>query len=409
MPDESAAKVSWAGVKTAGVQHFSRAFRRDLGGGLADADEQASLAAPVADRPAVTGTRAQDYLAWRRSMLWVTALLLGGSALFSLANFVINLASDDEGLGQVLDVGFLRFLDFLGLAAAIYLPIAAWRGCQRWDNLRLSHRRVRLGWLVGFLVPFVTALVPVKALLQFEAPTTLEVAQAQAQASQGVGMFVGLMLFLKLVPSVLAIFIGAIRSALTLEQLVPESSLPGWVATVAAPIFAVVALAVFVLFHQIGGDWLLLIGFALIVANYLLIARDGPALIRPQSNAQSVEALRRIWGRSRILLSLGSLALLIALFTIDFFGGKKLFGFWSDGALMTPVDLFELVLALVGRSLFTLVLFCDLLLGVLHYARREAQNLPIDLTVSLEQKVQEYGEIGIGDLARRPAAPPPPV
>jgi hypothetical protein len=208
------------------------------------------------------------------------------------------------------------------------------------------------------------------------------------------------------VPSVLAIFVGAVRSALTLEQWVPESSMPGWVATVAAPVFGIVALAVFVLFHQIGGNWLLLLGFALIVLNYLLLARDGPKLVRPQSDAQASEILRPIWGRSRVLLALGSLCLLIALFTMDFLG-LKFVGF-GDGHMMNPFDLLQLVIALVGRSLFTMVLFCDLLLGILYHSWHQATGLPPELAGALARKVEQLGETGIGTLRKAPADAPPP-
>jgi hypothetical protein len=393
-------RPTWSTIRTAGAGHFRRAFRRDLSSGVADAEERAFLSTPSpSGRRAVTGTKAQDYLAWRRSMLWTTATLLAAASAAALVDFLVALAKTDDDVRQFFDAGTFHFLQFLQLAAGIFLAVAAARGAARWDE----HRLVRWGWIVGFLVPFATALVPVSSLFRFEAPATAEAAAQQTQALQAVGLVFGLLLFLGLVPSVLAVFLGAIRASLTLEQIVPESSLPGWVATVAAPVFGLVAIAVFVLFHQIGGSFILLAGVGLIVANYVLLARDGPRLARPQTAEEAMALLRPIWARSRVLLGLGSLAVVVALFTLDFFG-FALVGF-TDRSMMSPFKVLELGISVAGRSLFTMVLFCDLLLALLHHTWVESRNAPPALSNPLDQRLAELADAGIGSL--RPPPPPP--
>jgi hypothetical protein len=377
VPGSHGERISW----TAFLSHLRRAARSDLTSRVATDAERATLAGADRGRPAVHGTHAQDYLAWRRSLLWTATAALAASAVIALVTFLIDVFEDTTELEKFFNIGVLKFLSFVQLLATLWLPIAGWQAIRRWDDLRASHLRVRRGWLVGFLVPFALALVPMKALFLFEPPTTLEEAQGQAGLLQIFGIMFGLVLFLHLVPSVLAVFVGAIRSALAVKQMLPESALPGWIATVAAPVFALVALSVFVLFHQIGGNWLFLIGFALVVVNYLLLTRDGPRLARPHKGPEVRGILAPIRRRGAVLVSAGSVCL-----------------------LMNPLQLVELVIAVVGRSLFTMVLFSDLMTAMLRHAWRETQTLQVsELGNVLEEKIREMEEAGVGNLRKAPA------
>jgi hypothetical protein len=385
--------------------HVRRTMRADLTGGVATDAERAALAARDRGRPAVAGAQAQDYLAWRRSLLWTATGFLAVSAVVAAVSFVVDLFEDTTELEKIFNYGVVRFLEFVQVVAALWLPIAGWRAIRSWDDLRTSHGWTRRGWLIGFLVPFVIALVPVNALFLFEAPTTLEEAQGQTAVVQMVGIAVGLAMFLHLVPSVLAIFVGAIRAALSVKQILPESAVPGWIATVAAPVFAVVALAVFVLFHQMGGNWLLLAGFGLIVANYLLLTRDGSRLARPHRPDDVRALLGPMRRRGALLVGLGALLLLVALFTMDLLG-TSFVGF--ENALLNPFQLLGLAVAVVGRSLFTMVLFSDLLIALLRHAWRETQALQVsELGNVLEARLRALEEGGVTALGRAPAATAP--
>ena len=377
-----------------GHVHLLRAAQPRFGEGVAlDAERQALGA---------VGREAQDYLAWRRSMLHVSVILLAVSALFAVINFGIEANQRESNREQfaALDVDMWNGLQFFLLAAKIALAVLVFLAWKRWTDLPSSHRCGKLGWVIGFAVPFLVFLVPVRWALHTD--------RLDPQAAAGIEVVMGLTYFLMLLPSVLSLFIGAVRASLAVSRFMPESALPGWVASVAAPVFAMKLLAVFVLVNQVSGNALLLIGFLCIFLNFMLYLRHGPRIARAHSRTeveQSFGALRR---QNYVLLGAGTVLLLIALFTTRFFG-RSLVG-CGDEVMFSLWRFLEMVFEFAGKSTFTALLFADLLVAVVRHSRTANLTFPADLATPLDRRLGELDEAGIGSLgafAEFRAAPAP--
>jgi hypothetical protein len=369
-----------------GHVHLLRAAQPKFGEGVAVDAERQVLAS--------VGREAQDYMAWRRSMLHVSVVLLAVSALFAVVNFGIESNQLEQQRQQAtgMDVDMLMGLTFLLVAAKVVLAVMAFLAWKRWTDLPSSHRRGKLGWVIGFVVPFLVFLVPVRWWLHGGGGLQPE----QAMTLAGLEMVFGLMYFLMLLPSVLSLFIGAVRAALAVSRFMPESALPGWVASVAAPVFAMMLLAVFVLINQVSGNALLLIGFLCIFVNFMLYLRHGPRIARAHSRQeveQSFGALRR---QNYMLLGAGAALLLIALFTTKFLG-RSLVGF-GDDVMFSVWRFIEMVFEFAGKSTFTALLFADLLVAVVRHSRTANLVFPADLAAPLDRRLGELDQAGIGSL-----------
>ena len=63
-----------------------------------------------------------------------------------------------------------------------------------------------------------------------------------------------------LLPAVLALIPGVLKGCLRVKTLLPASTLPGWFVVMAAPLYALFLLAVFVGINQVTNDPLLIGG-----------------------------------------------------------------------------------------------------------------------------------------------------
>ena len=104
------------------IRGFQRVTRADLQLDRATDEERALLASAS---PPVTSPIAQDYAAWRRSVLWVAAVSLIIHALFEL--FGMHSLAEDLGpqLAAAIRVANLGAVDSLSRAVVIVLCVGA--------------------------------------------------------------------------------------------------------------------------------------------------------------------------------------------------------------------------------------------------------------------------------------------
>jgi hypothetical protein len=383
--------------------HFRRATRADYTVGVATPAERSFLTDGERVPRPVVGTQAQDYLAWRRSSLTVAFVFLAVTAAVGTVRFLADAAGAEEN--EACDSGFATFLDFLLQAAKVVLCLACGLALAAWHDVRISYRRLRLGWAIGFAIPFLVALVPLRALLRMGEPAGGEEAVLQQGVAHVFGLLAAVIWFLKLMPAVLAVLAGAIRSAIAVKQFAPESAVPGWIAVVSAPLLCLLTLVVFVLLNQVGGNVLLVLGFGLLAVGILVPTLFARRLARPHTRAELNPVLSPILRRSLLLSAAGALFVTIALFTIDLLG-MKLVAF--RGGLMNVFELMEMGLEIYGRALFTTVLFSDLIVALLRHSWREGQAFRTsELSGVLETKVRELEATGIGELRKVAGAAPP--
>jgi hypothetical protein len=205
---------------------LKRAYSWDLHETPVSEAEQAALAAN-----GVTGEVGQKYLAWRRSLLWLTAVPAVLAALVGLINEIMWMT------GSWLPLSGLGILAHLvRLLALLLLPAVAVLGALNWAKPALSKRLVLGGWGLVVLFLFFFTIVPWTSQVSFDqsrsikTPKSIEEAKAMEEASkaQHAAAILGavLLLFLSL-PFYLALVPGTLRAAAMVKTLVPESSVPG--------------------------------------------------------------------------------------------------------------------------------------------------------------------------------------
>jgi len=374
------------------VLHAKRAMKPDFGAGVASDAERAGL-------PAV-GKQAQDYLSWRRSVLEVAFGMLALTATFGMVNFGISVSEQDQQANQFMDLELANLMQFTQVAAKCFLAVMVFLAWKNWQDLPRAHRRVKLGWLVGLLVPFVLALVPVSEILHFRGMAGGEGAGGaeRAMVMQVTGLIFGLTYFIQLMPSIISVFVGAIRGALMTTRFLPESAIPGWVAGVAAPVLSLLILAVFVLINQIGGNKLLMAGFVLVILNFLLYARFGPRLARSYSRSELEREFGHLRAQSAMLLGGGAVCIVIALFSTEIMG-MRIVGV-GEKKLFSVLQLFEILIELVGKSTITMLLFSDLLIAAIRHSRETTQVFQgSELAKALDLRLEELHTAGVQSIA----------
>ena len=105
----------------------------------------------------ISSPMAQNYVAWRRAILWVAGIALSIAALITFIN-------EFNGTFGANIPPVLRFI-LVGIQVLnILAPILILRAALRWTHVRRSRRLARFGWLCQFLGPILLMLIPVKEL-----------------------------------------------------------------------------------------------------------------------------------------------------------------------------------------------------------------------------------------------------
>ena len=353
----AASAPDWLKPVLAPQVQVKRAYRPDWAGGVATDAERAELSAQPEGAGAQART-AQDYVAWRRAVLAVAAPVLAISVGIAFVEWVIDLfRKGDDGLPGWFTHGTTVLL----LLSQAAVAGAALYALRHWSSLRRSHRALRAGWLAGLLVPFALALIPVRSLLQIgELPP--EQQGVRALVVHLAGFASGFMYFAVLLPSVLSVLTGAINASLTVKRFLPEAAAPGWIAAGIAPWLVLLLLAIVVVLIQVGGGFLLVLGFLLISAAFLELPRKSAVLGRPVPRADVRTTLDPVIRRYTLFLLSGLVVLAIGIGTVDFFGKPFVLG--SD-AILSPFTGIRMIFEFVGKSLVSMFVLADILLAFL--------------------------------------------
>lgn len=311
-------------------------------------DEGAALTAA-----GVMDVTARKLAVWRRSVLFAAAV---PSAVAALFGFVAVLAMDRETRGNFTAFGMmLQFVQALTLFA---LPAAAVLGALAYDRLSVSTKWVLAGGLVSLAVPLAVAFAPTSWVIDFKT-------NAPGPERAFMGMVMGILYYLALMPAVLSLLPAAARACVRMKLLLPESLVPGWGLITSVPLCVLLTLATFVVLYHVASSTFLLLGLALWIGAPLVYFTRFDLLTRPLTNPADRAAVART---SQVVLGLAASGLVLLLIYIAFvaeFMGKPVLGF-GDDALVRPwsPDLHKIWIDFVGRSLFLTVFFSDLLLRV---------------------------------------------
>jgi hypothetical protein len=388
----------FAGVLGAARFHASRAFRPRWDAGVATPAERALLATPRPNARTVPGAEAQDYVAWRRSLSVVALWTLALTTLVSLVLLVVELAELEAGQGINTGLyGFLSIVRFVGTEA---FPLwMLWLAVRGWHDLRWSHRRLMWGWAAALVVTFGLALFPMGWLIRAEAgadPAAVDLMR------RGIGMIFGIQYLLFLLPAVLSVLVGAIRSSMAVKSFLPEAALPGWLAAAAAPVLALLILVLAAFFAQLGTNVLVVLAALAMTAKYLLPLWHARRVAKPHTRAELEATLRPLRIQGRVLGGVGGVLLVAAVLTMDIFG-VPLVG-TGEAKLMHPFRVLHLVLDFTAKAIMAAIVFSDWIMAVLRFAWSETNAFRASAASPVfEARIHQLEQAGIGTLrSKRP-------
>lgn len=381
------------------IPHLRRVLRGNLAGALASTPERVFLE----DACEVRGQCAQSYMVWRRSAMVLMIVPLGLTALFSiigafldiyeLSQFVPRfkeelaklpveqlhpaLASEMVSLVEestepmIAGVTMIKLLSIVAIVISFSLAVLA---LHFWSRHKLSRRFLLASWTIGFLLPFLISLLPIRLLLAEVDPPSHVLGmpidpsvfkELMSRLELEIGLGYGLYMFVILAPAVLTIFPAMIRAGLYTKTLLPQSPVPGWVSIVVPVFYVMLIFAFFALLNQMAGDVLMLLGLLLLAASplaYLLKAKQLAAPLAPEEVFPAVRGVR--------ILAL-SLALAAAVVLLVFVFNSPLI---EALEFVSPFSLLQMSVDFVAKYFLMTLVGCDLLVRLLTATR----NLQLD-------------------------------
>lgn len=313
-----------------------RAFRLRIDANEVLDDERQQLLSSV---PPVADDTQQAFLAWRRSVLFMAALLMIPVAIL---HAVTNLDFED-GTPEVW-----KTLSIVGVIVEGGFALFLWTQVGKWTSWRQQSRRLSWAWLVYFLTPFLVFLYPFASAVDYSGGDATTVHAMKV----AVGIAVGAQAFISLAPKIISLLQGLIRASIATKTLFPGSSAPGWMMVIAAPLYMVIFYVFVLLPYHFTGSELVLVGTLLVLAAKSSLVRAGLRLTRPMTDevarattkrAQSLWMLLLMGGLGCIIGGLWDLIseaslLTIANFALSMGANILLLTLISTDALITALD-----------------------------------------------------------------------
>lgn len=251
---------------------FARAFRLRIEPHEVTPSEHAALA--KADPP-IEEPYLKAFLTWRRSVLFLVAVLL--------IPLTILRFSDANKLGAELSFLFI----VPGVAEAL-LCIVCWFQLAHWTRWRKQRRALFRVWLVFMGAPFLVFLIPVEAMF-----SDADLAMAAAEEVAAVRAALAGFALLTLAPKAVSLLAGTIRAGLVTKMLFPGTAGPGWIVVFATPIYTLFVFTLLIVPYQAtGSGWYFgaMIGLA---SAQLAIGRAGYRLAKPMTHDDAVSIVRK--------------------------------------------------------------------------------------------------------------------
>jgi len=306
---------------------------------------------------------AQDYASWRRSLLMICILVLGITLVFtgydvftetfnSLKHPVIRLQAFSLFAFQIISF-------FLCIIAA-----------RNWATIKISRTYTRLAWVIQFAGPFILFFTPLSLFV----------------SNQLVLISLGFSSIVTLAPKIFGLFPGLIRCSLSIKTLLPESSVPGWLSIVIAPIYilflcvgAIVAIQTSFLILGIG---LLLIGI-----GTLMVLLNFKNLLKPSGQAEASQSVTGIKRLQSIFQLAG-----IGLIGFQVFRNANI-----DREFLNNVFLF--VFSFIGNVTLLTVAMSDFMLGMIREGQIQSDEFfKSNLAPDYQARLDQLAACGLTDL-----------
>jgi len=312
---------------------------------------------------------ARNFLAWRRGLLWIAGVSLSIAVIFSFVE-----------LGEVIEdkvPGIITFILLMFILAKIGAIIFMARAALAWTKVKLTKKYTRLGWMSMFIIPFAISMIPVKPFLD-----TSTMNEQQTMLTMGV---VGLLFLSTLLPMVLGLFPGLIRSSLALKTLIPESTMPGWIAVIIAPLYALFFIIALMIAVQ-AQSFLSIVALTAYSFAPITLVLNARKLTSPASADELDDVLRTARKKLQFYNLIGVVAMVAFLLT-------KV----NDWELSSVVSFVSNFLATV---LFVTVATSDIMLSLFHAAfNRESEMRASDQITSLKDQFTDLEALGLTELS----------
>ena len=233
----------------------------------------------------------QAFLAWRRSVLLVVAVLF---LPLSVSRFFE--AFDGPSLPPIG-----RAFKLLPAITEALFCIVAFDQLKNWAQWRKQRRVLFVAWGLYFLAPFIVYLFPFRSVFDGwqQALTATKFGDMQLVTRQNFHMLVGLVFgveaLLALGPKVISLMPGLIRASIVTKLLFPGTTAPGWLMMLAAPFYALFAYIIVLLPYQVTGSWHFVAGNAGLLVAQIFIGIAGRRLTVPLTHHEAHQRIHRTW------------------------------------------------------------------------------------------------------------------
>lgn len=269
-----------------------RAYRLDIQTDEVLPTERAHLEAQAGH---IRNPEHQAFLAWRRSILLMVALMFVPLTISRFLETWHGLRV--PGVGQV-------FLYFPVLAEAAFC-IIMFDQLRNWAQWKKQRRVLFIAWTAYFIAPFAMYLFPYRSaydgsLGYYAAKHLLSSGALPLKFTAGrwhmlVGLQFGVLALLQLGPKIISLMPGLIRASIVTKLQFPGTTAPGWLMILAAPLYALFAYIIVLLPYQITGSWEFLVGNAGVLLAQVFIGIAGRRLTVPLTTAEASHRIHRSW------------------------------------------------------------------------------------------------------------------
>lgn len=363
-------------------------------------DERAQLAAQ--SKP-VNDPLAQDYVAWRRAVLWLSGVVLAIGVLLAVVDhrpIAETMAASMGANGQPADpvqvvellgkenVEMLDDLQYFNLLLKACVAGLVLYAAKNWLLVSRSRSVARWAWITALIVPLVVSAYPWASALDFthlDRNQQFGMAAGQGQQlKQMFGFVFAASSVMTIGPKLFALFPGIMRSSLSLKTLLPEAVAPGWLAVVFAPFMAGFLLLVMCLLSQTDGSMLAIGAIVLLASGPVVYVRRARDLVRPHRAEEVGGVLRGIRRQAAMFTVAGLVLLLVYLFRLD---------------SLSVMTLAHMLVEAAGGVLLTMVAISDITLALLAFSQRQGASFQdSDLRAAYEQRLQSLGSAGLTDV-----------
>jgi hypothetical protein len=267
---------------------MKRGYRLNI---LADEVLPSERATLESEASHITDPDQQAFLAWRRSVLLLVALIF---VPLTVSRF---LESFD---GPKLPTAGRIFQMLPAFAEGLFC-LVAFDQLKNWAQWKRQRRILFFAWGLYFLAPFVVYLFPFRTVItnweqMLEASKIGQVSIAtKHNLKLVVGLAFGLNALLALGPKIISLMPGLIRASIVTKLLFPGTSAPGWLMMLAAPFYALFAYIIVLLPYQMTGSWHFVVGNVGILGAQIYIGINGRKLTVPLSTAESHARIHKAW------------------------------------------------------------------------------------------------------------------